>query len=73
MPWWDCVEPIISDEDTGKDVMNGRRYRIGAIVQVGWLFETNDGIWVGMGLGVEELFEDVTPPEQEARRLREAD
>ncbi len=63
MPWWECLEPIVADNDdfkgiaVGKEIADGRKFRIGAIVQIGWLIENEQGVWFGVSLDVEEIFD----------------
>ena len=65
-PWWECVEPILGSEDdygaaaVGRELMEGRKFKIGALVQVGWLLENEHGVWFGVGPTAEEAFTDVT-------------
>lgn len=59
MPWWECVDPILSDEDTGVGVAEGRKFKIGSIVQIGWLLENEHGVWLGVGPETSKYFNDM--------------
>lgn len=68
LPWWECIEPIVSDdgikgsiqlkgEEIGMD--KDRKFKIGAIIQIGWLLENECGVWFGVGPGAQKEFEDL--------------
>lgn len=65
MPWWECVEPMVASDtdygavDVGKEIADGRKFRIGAIVQIGWLLENEHGVWFGVGPQAEESFIEI--------------
>ena len=61
LPWWECLNPIISDKDVvGSNFLDGgRSFKIGAIVQIGWMLENGNGVWIGTNFGVEKEFEDL--------------
>lgn len=58
-PWWECIDPIISDKEAGMEFAEGRKFKIGAIVQVGWLLENEHGVWLGVGPKALEHFQEV--------------
>jgi hypothetical protein len=59
MPWWECLDPVLSDEEIGVGLTEGRKFKIGAIVQVGWLLENEHGMWFGMGPKASSAFNDL--------------
>lgn len=63
MPWWETLDgdkPAQVDE-LGQMVTEvaGRPCKFGIIVQVGYLLETERGIWVGVGPAAADQFEDL--------------
>lgn len=62
MPWWECIEPIMSDEDEngsisiGTELTEGRKFKIGSLVQVGWLLENEHRVWFGVMIPAQESF-----------------
>ena len=66
MPWWECLDPLMADDkatpetiDVGTHLTEGRKFKIGAIVQIGWLLENGHGVWFGMGPKAAESFNEV--------------
>jgi hypothetical protein len=60
MPWWECLDPVLDDHDVG--AIEGQKFKIGAIVQIGWLLENSNGVWFGLAPGAEQYFEEVPAP-----------
>lgn len=58
-PWWECIDPILDDKEIGTDQTEGRKFKIGAIIQVGWLIKGKNGFWVGVSLQTKDQFEEV--------------
>jgi hypothetical protein len=55
MPWWEIVDPIMGDEQyspetiaMGQNQTDGRKFKIGALGQIGWLLENSGGVWLGV-------------------------
>lgn len=55
-PWWECVDPMLTEKDAPKEP---RKFKIGALVQVGWLLENEHGVWLGVGLKAANHFKEV--------------
>jgi hypothetical protein len=60
LPWWETFDPII-DESTGLVMhkLRGVKYKIGALVQIGWLIETEYGYWFGVGPKAKKDFKNL--------------
>ena len=58
MPWWEIPESILSEKEA-PNVAPDRMYKIGALVQVGWLLENEHGVWLGVGPKAADSFEDM--------------
>lgn len=64
-PWWEIPEGILDDETVTAamkakgDPWPERKYKIGALVQVGWLLENEHGVWWGVGPKAIDSFEDL--------------
>jgi hypothetical protein len=75
-PWWECLDPIVSDPDMPKELTEGRQFKIGCIVQIGWLLENAGGVWFGVNLTAQEAFTDITATKAGqrvlARRMKRA-
>jgi len=63
-PWYEIPEPIIelaADEVIKARLSNDeRKIKFGCLVQVGWLLESAQGVFIGVGLKAQEAFEVVT-------------
>ena len=65
MPWWECLDPLMSDDGVnnsipiGVSLTKGRKVKVGIIVQVGWLLENEHGVWFGVGPKAEKEFREV--------------
>lgn len=60
------MEPLIDYKGVpplSLDIENDRKYKIGALIQVGWLLENEHGVWFGMGLDAANFFNDLGPYE----------
>jgi hypothetical protein len=63
MPWWECPGDFVADlgiEDAIReksDEWKERRFKIGALVQIGWLLENEHGAWMGVGPSAKDCFE----------------
>lgn len=75
VPWWDCFSDLIDnpnaqslgiDDDDWKD----RKYAIGVLVQVGWLLENDDGVWLGVGPTAKDHFDDIGMEEEKKEEPR---
>ena len=60
VPWMECVEPILSDKDgLGKILgLGDRKFKIGALIQVGFLLENEHNVWFGVNMSAEKQFKD---------------
>lgn len=74
-PWWECISPLLSDEDLNGSISlgtelfeEGRKYRIGALIQIGWLLENEHGVWMGVGIEAAEYFKLVETSELPVER-----
>lgn len=60
-PWFEIPEPVL--ELSGDDAMKAlnfdepRSTKFGSLVQVGWLLENANGVYLGVGLSAAEHFE----------------
>lgn len=63
LPWWECLDPL-ADEKLA-DLCEGRMFKIGALVQIGWLLENEHGMWLGVGPKAAESFNDLGVWEKE--------
>lgn len=65
--WWEIPPPNeILDSETiskavrdKKDEWKDRQFKIGALVQVGWLIQNKHGVWLGVGPKGKDVFEDL--------------
>lgn len=70
VPWWEILEPILADDkvngavDLGTHLTEGRKFKMGCLVQVGWLLETEGGVWVGVSMRGKECFDEIKPPKK---------
>lgn len=67
VPWWEIpddedfvkelgiADALKDKEDTWKD----RRFKIGALIQVGWLLENEHQVWLGVGPKAKDSFNDL--------------
>lgn len=62
MPWWETVKDgEIEEVDELGQLMTevaGRPAKFGTIVQIGYLLENFDGVWIGVGLMAKKQFKD---------------
>jgi hypothetical protein len=64
-PWWEIPEDFVEELGIAeaiadkKDEWKDRKYKIGALVQVGWLLENEHGVWFGVGPKAKEAFDEV--------------
>ena len=61
VPWWEVLEPdeVISGQMKNlgvKDKFPERKFKIGALTQVGWLLENEGGVFIGVGLKAKKHF-----------------
>jgi hypothetical protein len=62
MPWWECLEPIMTEAELAEMGMKpDRNVRIGSLVQIGWLLENEHGVWLGVGPTAADAFTEVLP------------
>lgn len=68
MPWWEMVrgEEILNDKDIGIPEMN-KEWRIGCLIQIGYLLENEHGIWFGVGPQAAKGFNDLGPVDGEKK------
>lgn len=63
MPWWETVKDGEAEEvdELGHMIAEaaGRPCKFGVLVQVGFLLENEQGIWIGLGPKGHEYFEDL--------------
>lgn len=65
MPWWECLDPILADDNDfgalacGVHQTEGRKFRIGSIVQIGWLIESTEGVWFGVAPETQKQFTEI--------------
>lgn len=62
--WWEIADPILEEEvskamQDKKDEFKDRKFKIGALVQVGWLLENEHNVWLGVGPKAAESFNDL--------------
>lgn len=61
-PWWEIVDPILSDKDLlAENLIEGRKFKIGTLIQIGWLIKNKNDVWFGTGISVAEHFKDIGP------------
>ena len=66
LPWWECEATLIEAKDSEQilkdeeDDWKDRLYAIGALVQVGWLVENDEGVWFGVGPKAKDHFDEIT-------------
>lgn len=60
-PWWEMIEPdvILSGKMYDEASKKKRTFKIGALVQCGWLLCNEHDVYFGVGMGVETIFEDL--------------
>ena len=60
-PWWEIpLEDTVLDltgEEAKSAKLGDTRLKIGFLVQVGWLLENEHGMWLGVGMKAQEMFE----------------
>lgn len=59
LPWWECLEPLVDDKELGTKLTEGRKFKIGSLVQIGWMLENEHGVWLGVGPQAEKAFKEV--------------
>ena len=62
LPWWECFDELLGRQELTMPLMPDdtwpdRKYKIGALVQIGWLLENEHGCWMGFGPKAIESFE----------------
>lgn len=57
LPWWECVDPIFYNKLDGKDPEPA--FKVGALVQIGWLLKNKHGVWLGVSFSVKKHFKDL--------------
>lgn len=55
LPWWEMLKSDIVLDGSEKK----RRYKIGALIQIGWLLENEHGVFFGVGPKAEKEFESL--------------
>jgi len=62
-PWWEVPEPIFCNKSIKNMLpdLKDHKWRIGVLIQVGWLLMNEQKVWFGVGLTVSDVFEDVGP------------
>ena len=74
-PWWEIPEDFVEELKIidairdKKDEWKDRQFKIGALVQVGWLLENEHGVWLGVGPKAKESFDEL--PEEEKKDEKE--
>ena len=58
-PWYECIDPILDDKEIGKEFTEGRKFKIGSLVQVGWLICNEHDVYFGVHTDALEMFEKV--------------
>lgn len=66
LPWWECSGTIIEPEDAKKTILQNdedewkdRLFAIGCLVQIGWLLENENGVWLGLGPTAKDAFNEI--------------
>lgn len=65
MPWFEIPDDFVAElklQDTIKeksDNWKDRQFKIGALIQVGWLLENEHGVWIGFGPTAKDSFDVV--------------
>lgn len=75
-PWWECLDPILTEADVPAEVVEKRAFKIGSIVQIGWLLENRHGVWFGVNFTAQDAFVDISDTKQgkafRSRRLKQS-
>lgn len=58
LPWWECLDPILDDKNA-EGFLGCRKFKIGTIVQIGWMLENEHGIWLGTNMTSSTVFKDL--------------
>jgi predicted NAD/FAD-binding protein len=78
MPWWETVKEgeVEQVDELGHLIAEvaGRTCKFGVLVQVGFLLENEHGVWIGVGPGAVEHFDDEGKwvPSEKATEICEA-
>ena len=68
-PWLECVDPVLAFD--GKEVVmpdcKDRIVKFGALVQVGWLIQNGNGVWMGVGMEAINEFEEKHEKERDGK------
>lgn len=71
LPWFDIPDAVLEfDKKEAKEMFNfdkEQEVKIGCLVQIGWLLENDENIFIGVGLQARDEFEDVTGVEDVAK------
>lgn len=59
LPWWECLEPLLTEKDAPNLEEARRKFKIGSLVQIGWLIENEHGMWLGVGPKAAKVFKDL--------------
>lgn len=60
MPWYEVVdETLFNEKELPLPEFKDRKYKIGALVQIGWLLENKNGVWLGVGPKAKDSFKDL--------------
>lgn len=68
VPWYEIEEPIIDEKFA--DLMEGRKFKIGALIQVGWLIKNKHGVWLGVGPKAKDSFDDLGLVKEKKRKKK---
>lgn len=61
IPWYEILkdDTILSEKNLGDMTDDGRKFKIGALVQVGWLIKNEHEVFFGVSLEVEKEFKNL--------------
>lgn len=65
LPWWDCHASLVDASDSSEilgdkdDEWKDRLYAVGALCQIGWLMENEEGVWFGVGPKIRDHFNEI--------------
>lgn len=60
LPWWECLDPTMDESLLPLPAIEAKRkWKIGSLIQIGWLLENEHGMWLGVGPKAEKAFKDL--------------
>lgn len=62
-PWWEIPEAnevvALKADEAVTAGLGENRIKFGVLVQVGWLIQNQNDMWLGVGMKAQEAFEDL--------------